>query len=101
MTAYIPGEPERPGLPVPARPGGAVPIALYDVDPDTVAALVGSCPAVAGLSGGPFGAAATYLPGRKVPGVQITPTAVEVHVVARNGVPVPVLASQVRQVLAG
>jgi len=79
----------------------SVPVALYDVDPDTIAALVTSCPAVAAMSGGPFGAAATYLPGRTVPGVQITPDTVEVHVVARYAFPVAELATQVRRVLSG
>jgi len=76
-------------------------VSLYDIDPDTLAALVTSCPAVAGLSGGPFGGAATYLPGRKVAGVQISADTVEVHVVAAYGATVAVLAGQVRQVLTG
>lgn len=74
---------------------------LYDIDPDTVAALVTSCLAVTGLSGGPFGAAATYLPGRKVSGVQISQDTLEVHVVGRYGVPVAELAHQVRRALSG
>lgn len=75
--------------------------ALYDVDPDAVAALVLGCPAVAGLSGGPAGAAATYLAGRRVDGVRITPETVEVHVVCRLGPTVGELAQQVRSALAG
>jgi hypothetical protein len=82
-------------------PGPAAALALYDVDPDTVAALVLACPAVAGLSGGPSGGAATYLPGRKVAGVRISPDTVEVHVVARYGPTVGELAGQVRSALAG
>ncbi len=74
---------------------------LYDIDPDVVAGLVISCPAVAGMSGGPLGAAATYLPGRRVAGVQVSPSRVEVHVVARYGTTVAELAAQVRRVLAG
>lgn len=74
---------------------------LYDVDPDAVAALVLGCPAVAGLSGGPFGTAATYLRGRRVAGVRISPDSVEVHVVARHGSTVAELAAQVRAALAG
>jgi len=76
-------------------------VALYDVDPDTVAAIVLGCPAVAGLSGGPFGAAATYLAGRRVVGVRISPDTVEVHVVSRFGPTVGELAGQVRAALAG
>ena len=74
---------------------------LYDVDPDAVAALVQSCPAVAGLSGGPFGMAATYLAGRMVRGVQIRPATVEVHVVMRYAATVTEVARQVRAALAG
>ncbi len=84
-----------------AAAGSDTAVALYDVDPDIVAALVLGCPAVAGLSGGPFGAAATYLPGRTVAGVRISPDTVEVHVVARYGPTIGELAGQVRSVLAG
>ena len=90
----IPGSPD----PVPA---GSSAVVLHDVDPDTVAALVLGCPAVAGLSAGPFGTAASYLPGRVVPGVRVGPDAVEVHVVARYGPTVAELAGQVRTALAG
>ena len=97
----VPGAAPSPVGAVPV-PAGAVPgVALYDVDPDVLAALVLACPAVAGLSGGPFGAAATYLPGRTVPGVRISPDNVEVHVVARYGPTVGELAGQVRAALAG
>lgn len=74
---------------------------LYDVDPDVIAARVLACPSVAALSGGPFGAAATYLPGRTVPGVRLTAEAVEVHVVARWGPPVAEVAAEVRRALSG
>lgn len=76
-------------------------MALFDVDPDLLATLVLGCPAVAGLSAGPFGAAATYLPGRRVVGVRLDPTTVEVHVVARYGPTVLELAGQIRAALAG
>lgn len=87
------------GSTVTPAPVGSV--ALYDIDPDTVAALVVSCPAVAGLSGGRFGAAATYLAGRSVAGIRINPEAVEVHVVIKYGASVEVLAGQIRRVLSG
>lgn len=86
-------------LRLPAVEPGSV--ALYDVDADVIAALVLACPAVAGLSGGPFGAAATYLPGRTVAGIRISPDTVEVHVVARYGPTVGELAGQVRAALVG
>lgn len=85
----------------PAPTGSTEPAALYDVDPDAVGRLVLSCPAVTALSGGPFGTAATYLPGRSVAGIRIEPDAVEVHAVVRFGVPVAELARQVRAALAG
>lgn len=84
-----------------AAAGSGAAVALYDVDPDTVAALVLACPAVAGLSGGPSGTAATYLAGRRVLGVRISPDIVEVHVVSRLGPTIGELAGQVRAALAG
>lgn len=97
-TSPAPPNPNGP----PTRTGaGSGAVALYDVDPDAVAALVLACPAVAGLSGGPFGAAATYLPGRTVPGVRVQPDTVEVHVVLCYGATVADLAGQVRQALSG
>lgn len=99
MTAPLTAA-STPATPVPA-PTPVPAVALYDVDPDAVAALVLACPAVAGLSGGPFGAAATYLPGRRVAGVRISPDTVEVHVVARYGPTAGELARQVRAALAG
>ncbi len=77
------------------------PSELYEVDPDTVAALVLDCPAVAGLSGGPFGTVATYLPGRSVPGIRVGGDTVEVHVVGRYGPTVSELAGQIRGALTG
>jgi len=58
-----------------------------DPDPDRVAAAVLACPVVAGLNGGRFGEAATYLPGRRVTGVRITPDTVAVHLVGRYPAP--------------
>lgn len=106
MTAAQPGGIPTTTIPAtratrPTRTAGGSPGRLYDVDPDTVAARVLACPAVAGLSGGPLGTAATYLPGRRVAGVQITPDAVRVHVVGRYGIPVTELAGQIRRALTG
>jgi hypothetical protein len=69
------------------------------VDPDLVAGRVAACRSVARMSAGPFGEVATYLPGRRVPGVRIGDGRVEVHVVACWGVSVPDLAAEVRAVL--
>ena len=65
-------------------------------DPDAIAAALASCPSVSGLSGGIAGEVATYLPGRRVSGVRSSPGAVEVHVVARYGVPLPEIDAEVR-----
>lgn len=69
-------------------------------DPDTLARAVLACPLVADMSSGVFGEAATYLPGRRVAGVRITDTAVEVHVVAVLGVTVTRIGAEVRDALA-
>jgi hypothetical protein len=67
----------------------------------TVAAAVRAHPAVADLDGGPFGAVASYLPGRRVVGVRIGEAGgpVEISVVARLGTPLPQLATELRQVI--
>ena len=75
--------------------------ALVDgVDVDAVAAAVRSCPAVDDLDGGRLGGAATYLPGRRVPGIRIDDDRIEVHVRGVWGQPVGVLADQIRTALA-
>lgn len=56
-----------------------------DPDPDAIAAAARACPAVARLSGGIAGEAATYLPGRRVTGVRIGDRTVTVHVVGVYG----------------
>ncbi|HUR22379.1 MAG TPA: hypothetical protein VMZ73_00760 [Acidimicrobiales bacterium] len=66
------------------------------VDVEAVAAAAKGCPLVAGLAGGRFGDVATYLPGRRIVGVRQADGALEVHVVARWGTPLPELAEVVR-----
>ncbi len=97
MTGPLPGRPSGPA----AGPAAVVRPELYEVDPDVVARLVLACPAVAGLSSGSLGHAATYLPGRRVDGVRVAPGTVEVHPVMRYGATVAELALQVRLALAG
>lgn len=63
---------------------------------DAVEAAVLGVPGVAGLHGGAFGEAATYLPGRTVPGVQVRPASTTVHVVLEWGVPVQQAADRIR-----
>jgi hypothetical protein len=68
---------------------------------DAIAAAVRAHPAVADLDGGPFGAIACYLPGRRVVGVRVGEPGepVEVSVVARLGTPLPQLATELRRLI--
>ncbi|GHH70527.1 hypothetical protein GCM10017673_22550 [Streptosporangium violaceochromogenes] len=65
-----------------------------------IADAVRHCPDVAGLSGGPFGTVATYLPGERVSGVAVREDEVEVSIIARYGRPLPEIADEVRAALA-
>ncbi|HEX5494734.1 MAG TPA: hypothetical protein VFX70_09200 [Mycobacteriales bacterium] len=70
------------------------------VDPDAVAAAATACRTVAGLSGGPAGTVASYLPGRRVVGVRVGDGAVAVHVVGAYGPPVARIGAEVRAAVA-
>jgi hypothetical protein len=63
---------------------------------ESVAAAVLGCSAVARLHAGRFNAVTSYLPGRRVVGVVVTPSAVTVGVVGRYPATVPEIAAQVR-----
>jgi Protein of unknown function (DUF322). len=65
-----------------------------------VAERVVACPGVAELSGGPFGAVATYLPGGLVRGVALRDGEVEIHVIARYGRPMPEIGMAVRDAVS-
>lgn len=65
-------------------------------DADAIAAAALAVPGVAGLHGGPLNEFAAYLPGRTVPGVRLAGDVVEVHVVARYGGALLMLAEAVR-----
>ena len=52
-------------------------------DAEHVAALARAAPARATLCRGMFGEIATYLPGRRVPGVRVGPGSAEIDLVAR------------------
>jgi hypothetical protein len=67
---------------------------------DAVAAAVLGCRAVARLHGGPFGTTTTYLPGRRLAGVTLTPEGVTVGVVGRYPATVAEIAAQVREAVA-
>jgi hypothetical protein len=68
-----------------------------DTDPDAelVQAAVSSVASVTGLVGG-MGGVATFLPGRRVDGVRISETEVEIHIAAGLHVPLPAVADEVR-----
>ncbi len=67
---------------------------------DALAAVVLACPAVAALHGGRLGQLTTFLPGRRVEGVRVSEERVQVGVVAAYGLPVRLVADQVRTALA-
>lgn len=67
---------------------------------DLLAAAVLACPAVVSLHPGGPNYVSTYLPGRRVAGVRVDDPVVEVAVVAANGVPVHVVAGQIRSAVA-
>ncbi|MGI8668005.1 MAG: hypothetical protein ACR2N4_18570 [Jatrophihabitans sp.] len=70
--------------------------ALIDgVDVDAVAAAVRSCVDVDDLDGGPLDTVASYLPGRRVPGVRVGSDRVTVQLRSRWGAPVPQVGQQV------
>lgn len=87
-TAVAPGAPDAPGV-------GPLPVRVAD-------ALLAH-PAVAGLSGGSFGTIASYLPGRRQPGVALggdgEPT--RIAVVLHFGAPVAATAAELRGIVAG
>ncbi|MEV4114179.1 hypothetical protein [Nonomuraea sp. NPDC049695] len=59
-----------------------------------------SCQGVAGLSGGPFGTVATYLPGKRLMGVSVNDRAVEIAIVATMDRPFPETADEVRRAVS-
>ena len=70
------------------------------VNVDAVAAAVTGCAGVAALDGGPSGAVASYLPGRRVAGVVVRNGRITVQVRARWGIPAPDLAALITMALA-
>lgn len=76
------------------------PAVIDGVDVDAVAAAVQGCAGVSALGGGQGGEIASYLPGRKVPGVQVSGGRVRVQIRSRWGVPAADLAALITVVLA-
>ena len=75
------------------------PLAEPDVEVPLIAGAVLSCPLVAELHPGAYGEIATYLPGRRVPGIRVGADVIEVHVVAHLAATVPQVAAAIRAVL--
>jgi hypothetical protein len=63
---------------------------------ESIAEAVLATDGVAGLHGGMFGEAATYLPGRRVAGIRIDENGTEVHVTLIAGHPVRETADAIR-----
>ncbi len=82
------------------NPTGAT-VARPEPDPDAIAAVVRGVNGVVDLSGGAIGEVATYLPGRRVTGVQVGEDSIEVHVVAEYGLSVLNVADRVRTAVRG
>ena len=85
---------------LPTHEAVAEAVLVDGINVDAVAAAVASCAGVSALDGGPFGEVATYLPGRRVPGVVIGGGRVTVQVRSRWGIPAPDLAALITVVLA-
>ncbi len=94
---------ERP-LPSPqpafAEPPGRVQLPPEPPTPaDLVVASVMLVPGVVDMHSGMYGEVATYLPGRRVNGVQIHADATQVHVVLRYGVDIARVAEEIKLVV--
>jgi uncharacterized alkaline shock family protein YloU len=75
-------------------------VTAADVDVDAVAEAVTTLSVVSGLSSGRVPEVATYLPNRRVAGVRVTDTELELHVKARWGRALPEVAQLVRAAVA-
>ncbi|GAA1897689.1 Asp23/Gls24 family envelope stress response protein [Lapillicoccus jejuensis] len=67
---------------------------------DALVDAVLGVPGVVGLHAGALGEVATYLPGRRVPGVRVRDGVVDVHVVLAEGAPLRTTAVAVRAAVA-
>ncbi len=66
---------------------------------DAIELVVLTVPGVTGLHPGAFGEVATYLPGRKVAGVRLSPDVTEVHLCVAMGSDLLGIAEAVRAVV--
>lgn len=63
---------------------------------DRISRIVRDNPNVVRLDNGRWGDITTYLPGRQVDGIRITPERVEIGIVARSTQPLPRLVAELR-----
>lgn len=84
-----------------AGPAVVEPALVDGVNVDAVAAAVSACGGVSGMFAGRFGEIGTYLPGRRVPGVQVGDGTVTVHVRSRWGIPAARLLEEITAATAG
>jgi hypothetical protein len=82
------------------EPQAFSPPVVDGVDVDVVHDIVRRCDGVAALGSGLLGAAATYLPGRQVPGVRVNPGLLEIEVRAKWGARVDEIVDCIRSSLA-
>ena len=83
--------------PDPRDPSSGV---VEGVDVDAVHDAVAACTGVAGLGTSLPGSTATYLPGRRVPGVRVSPDAVELEIRAAWDSSAPQIFAEIKQALA-
>ncbi len=70
------------------------------IDVDAVYDAVAACTGVAGLGTDQPGSSATYLPGRRVPGVRVSADAVELEIRAVWDSSAPQIFAEIQQALA-
>lgn len=74
--------------------------ASEETDADTVAGIARAVSGVVALHPGKFGEVATYLPGRRVPGVRVDGRRIEVHLVVAADAQIRDTATAVRRAVA-
>lgn len=79
---------------------GALGPGTDDLGADAIVTLTRKVPGVSDLYGGAMGEIATYLPGRRVPGVRVDEERIEVHLVVELTRPVQDTAEAVHRTLS-
>jgi hypothetical protein len=79
---------------------GATVTLVDGVDVDAVVRAVRACPGVVEMEGGSPGEVATYLPGRRLVGLRVGDSTIDVQVRAAWGVPAPQIAAEIRAAVA-